>query len=97
GVALQTLQRNEPVPSPRPASSPEGDLPPRQSDFGGDLGIALPVEGQENDGRPLPEPRGRRGGVTQRPEDVLLTFGDGHFGRLTRHGGSLPGDCENSK
>ena len=30
-------------------------------------------------------------------EDVLLTFGDGHLGRPTRHGESLPDGCEASE
>ena len=88
---------NEPVPSVGPASSPGADLAPRQADFGGDLCDCGPVEGQEDDGGALPEMRGGRGGVAERAEDVVLTFGDGDLGRLTRHGESLPGDCESGE
>jgi len=44
GVAFEALDANEPVPGVGPASPPEADLPPRQSDLGGDLGIALAVK-----------------------------------------------------
>ena len=44
--------------------------------MGGDLGIALAGQGQEDDGGPLPELGRRRGGVLNGTEDVVLTFGD---------------------
>ena len=97
GMAFEALDANEPVPGVGPASPPEADLPPRQSDLGGDLGIALAVEGQEDDGGPLPELGRRRGGVLNGTEDILLTFGDGHLGGFTRHAENLPGGCESSE
>ena len=70
---------------------------PRQSDLGGDLGIVLAVEGQEDDGGPLPELGRYRRGVLNGTEDILLTFGDGHLGGFTRHAENLPGGCESSE
>jgi hypothetical protein len=62
-----------------------------------DLTIVLTVEGQEDDTDPLPELGRRRGGVFNGPEDVLLPFGDGDLGRLTRHAANLPDGCESSE
>ena len=72
GMAFEALDANEPVPGVGPASPPEADLPPRQSDLGGDLGIVV-VEGQEDDGGPLPELGRYRGGVLNGTEDILLS------------------------
>src|SRR5208337_2183286 len=60
-------------------------------------GLPLAVKGQEDDGGPLPELGRRRGGVLNSTENVVLTFGDGHLGRFTRHAEDLPGGCESSK
>ena len=85
------------VPGLGPASSPEADLTARQADFLGDLGIAQALEGQEDEGSPLPELRRRRGGVANGAQDFLLPFGDGNLGCLTRHGERPPGEWEASK
>src|SRR5262249_8352641 len=80
GMTVGALDPNEPIPGIGPASSPEADLPLRQSDCGGDLGVAPLLEGQQDDGRSVLELSRGRGGVADRPEEILLTFGDGHFG-----------------
>jgi hypothetical protein len=51
-------------------------IPSWQSVVFGDLGTALLLEGQADDGCPLPQPRRCFEGITNRAEDVLLTFGD---------------------
>ena len=94
GFGLAALQVNEAGPGLGPASSPPSDLASSQADLLGDVFIAKAVEGQEDDGGPLPEMRGGRDGVADREEDVVLTFGDGDLGRLARHGESPPGEWE---
>src|SRR5579883_1264497 len=94
GPGRGALDADEPFPGIGPASPPEADLRSRQTDGRGDPAVALLLEGRQHDGRSLPELRGGGGGVADRPEDALLTFGDGDLGRLTRHGESLLGGCE---
>ena len=60
-------------------------------------GLSWRVEGQEDDGGPLPELGRYRRGVLNGTEDILLTFGDGHLGGFTRHAENLPGGCESSE
>ena len=67
------------------------------ADFRGDREVVPLLEGQEDDGGSLPEPRRGGGGVADRAEGVLLTFGDHDLGRLTRQSQSLPGGCEASE
>jgi hypothetical protein len=62
-----------------------------QADLLGDHVVAVALEGQQDEGGALPEVRRRRDGVPQGLEDLLLTFGDGDLGRLTRHDARSPG------
>ena len=97
GVGLAAFEVNEAVPCLGPTSSPESDRALPKADLLGDLVIAKAVEGQEDEGGPLPEMRGSRDGVVERAEDVMLTFSDGDLSRLTRHGESSPCNWETSK
>ena len=97
GFGLAALQVNEAGPSFGPASSPPSDLASSQTNLCSDVFVAKAVKGQEDDCGPLPEMRGGSDGVSQREQDIVLTFRDRDLGRFTRHGENPPGVWEASK
>src|SRR5205085_8987010 len=91
GVGLGALEVDQALEGTGPASPPDADGSLRQSDGLGDHVVAVSLEGEQDDGGALAEPRGSRDGVAQGPKDLLLTFGDGDLGGLPRHDALLVG------
>ena len=97
GFGLAALPINQAGPGRGPTASPPSDLESSQTHLSGDLFVAQAVKGQEDDGGSLPEMRGGSGGVSQREQNLVLTFRDRDLGRFARHGESPPGVWETSK